>query len=100
MRHVSYCCRATIAPILGANKVGSITRQFQVGDFVKIETIPSQLQTESITSNRHYLFQRLWMKKTCRVVIPGQDGRAELDVSAHVVTFIPDLLGFSMTFEP
>ena len=89
-----------MAPIPRRNKVSSAIRQFQVGDLVKIETIPPQPQTESTASNRHYLFQRLSMKKTCRVIIVGQDGRAELDVSAHVVPFIPDLLGCSMTFEP
>jgi len=89
---------ADIVPI--ANKVGFTNRQFQVGDLVRIETIPAQPQAGSIASNRHYLFQRLCLKKTCRVIIVGKTGRAELDISPHVVPFIPGLLGCSMTFEP
>ena len=81
--------------------------RFQVGDIVRVvkdrPAVRDAWHPELVEFNRQ---RRLCYGKTCRVLYVGDDGRPELDVSEHVIPFVPvdpvhgPPLGCVMAFEP
>ena len=74
--------------------------KYQAGDLVKVVCIPPQFPTASRDLTEHWRRCRLCLGKICRVVYVDEAGRPELNVTEHVVPFVPGLIGCSISFEP
>jgi len=84
-----------------------LPHRYMVGDIVRVvkdrPAVRDAWHRELAELNRR---RRLCYGKTCRVLYVGDDGRPQLDVSEHVIPFVPidpvhgPLLGCGMSFEP